>query len=44
MEDYFSAKALLFTPNYLKGRAIVNLDDPYGKRLLESLASDKVWS
>lgn len=44
MEDYFSAKALLFSPDYLKGRAIANLDDSYGKRLIEALDSDKVWS
>jgi UDP-N-acetylmuramoyl-L-alanyl-D-glutamate--2,6-diaminopimelate ligase len=44
MEDYFSAKALLFDPNYLKGRAILNLDDSYGKRLIDALASDKSWS
>jgi UDP-N-acetylmuramoyl-L-alanyl-D-glutamate--2,6-diaminopimelate ligase len=44
MEDYFSAKALLFNPNYLKGRAIVNLDDPYGKRLIDAIASDKIWT
>ena len=35
MEDYFSSKALLFSPAYLQGRAIVNLDDPYGRRLVE---------
>lgn len=44
MEDYFSAKALLFSPDYLQGRAIVNLDDPYGKRLVEALAADQVWT
>jgi UDP-N-acetylmuramoyl-L-alanyl-D-glutamate--2,6-diaminopimelate ligase len=44
MEDYFSAKALLFSPKYLKGRAIVNLDDPYGKRLIEQLSDRPVWS
>ncbi|MEM8778335.1 MAG: UDP-N-acetylmuramoyl-L-alanyl-D-glutamate--2,6-diaminopimelate ligase [Cyanobacteria bacterium P01_G01_bin.49] len=44
MEDYFTAKQLLFTPNYLKGRAIINLDDPYGKRLIETLNSEQVWS
>jgi UDP-N-acetylmuramoyl-L-alanyl-D-glutamate--2,6-diaminopimelate ligase len=42
MEDYFQAKALLFSPQYLKGRAIINLDDPYGKRLLETCG--KAWS
>ncbi|NDJ17397.1 UDP-N-acetylmuramoyl-L-alanyl-D-glutamate--2,6-diaminopimelate ligase [Myxacorys almedinensis] len=44
MEDYFAAKALLFSPAYLKGRAIVNLDDPYGQRLLEHLNGQPVWS
>jgi UDP-N-acetylmuramoyl-L-alanyl-D-glutamate--2,6-diaminopimelate ligase len=44
MEDYFQAKALLFNPDYLQGRAIVNLDDPYGKRLIEQLSPDRVWS
>lgn len=44
MEDYFSAKALLFNQDYLKGRAIVNLDDAYGKRLIDSFPSDRVWS
>lgn len=44
MEDYFQAKALLFSPAYLQGRAIINQDDPYGKRLIEQLASASVWS
>jgi UDP-N-acetylmuramoyl-L-alanyl-D-glutamate--2,6-diaminopimelate ligase len=44
MEDYFAAKALLFSPQYLKGRAIINADDAYGKRLIASLNSEKVWS
>jgi len=44
MEDYFAAKALLFSPNYLTGRAIINLDDPYGKRLIASLNPNQVWS
>ncbi|MBW4498441.1 MAG: UDP-N-acetylmuramoyl-L-alanyl-D-glutamate--2,6-diaminopimelate ligase [Scytonema hyalinum WJT4-NPBG1] len=44
MEDYFAAKALLFSPQYLKGRAIINADDAYGKRLIASLSSEKVWS
>ena len=44
MEDYFAAKALLFSPEYLKGRAIVNADDSYGKRLIESLEKSQVWS
>jgi UDP-N-acetylmuramoyl-L-alanyl-D-glutamate--2,6-diaminopimelate ligase len=44
MEDYFEAKALLFNDEYLSGRAIINLDDAYGKRLIERLPVDKVWS
>lgn len=44
MEDYFSSKALLFSPGYLQGRAVVNLDDPYGKRLAAGLAGQAVWT
>jgi UDP-N-acetylmuramoyl-L-alanyl-D-glutamate--2,6-diaminopimelate ligase len=33
LEDYFAAKATLFTPDHAK-RGLVNLDDPYGRRLL----------
>lgn len=44
MEDYFGAKALLFSPEYLKGRAIINADDAYGQRLIASLNPEKVWS
>ena len=41
MEDYFQAKSLLFTNEYLKGKAIVNLDDEYGKRLITQIKSDR---
>ncbi len=34
MEDYFSAKAGLFAPDRAR-RALVNVDDPYGRRLAE---------
>ncbi|NES04865.1 MAG: UDP-N-acetylmuramoyl-L-alanyl-D-glutamate--2,6-diaminopimelate ligase [Okeania sp. SIO2F4] len=44
MDDYFEAKALLFSSDYLKGRAIVNADDPYGKKLIARLESEKVWT
>jgi UDP-N-acetylmuramoyl-L-alanyl-D-glutamate--2,6-diaminopimelate ligase len=44
MEDYFAAKALLFSPDYLEGRAVINADDEYGKRLIASLSREKVWS
>jgi UDP-N-acetylmuramoyl-L-alanyl-D-glutamate--2,6-diaminopimelate ligase len=36
MESYFSAKKRLFH-QYLKGRAIINTDDPHGKILCEGL-------
>jgi len=35
MESYFAAKARLFTPEHAS-RAVVNADDPYGRRLLET--------
>lgn len=44
MEDYFQAKVLLFSPDYLQGRAVINQDDAYGKRLIEQLPSARVWS
>lgn len=44
MEDYFAAKAKLFSPEYLQGKAIINLDDDYGQRLLNSLEPEQVWS
>ncbi len=44
MEDYFAAKALLFSPDYLQGRAIINADDAYGERLIASSSPDRVWS
>jgi UDP-N-acetylmuramoyl-L-alanyl-D-glutamate--2,6-diaminopimelate ligase len=44
MENYFQAKALLFGSQYLAGRAIVNLDDPYGKKLISQIPADRVWS
>lgn len=34
LEHYFAAKALLFTPNHAS-RAVVNVDDEYGRRLVE---------
>ncbi|WP_051451718.1 UDP-N-acetylmuramoyl-L-alanyl-D-glutamate--2,6-diaminopimelate ligase [Actinospica robiniae] len=33
-EDYFEAKAKLFTPGYTQ-LAVVNIDDPYGRRIAE---------
>jgi UDP-N-acetylmuramoyl-L-alanyl-D-glutamate--2,6-diaminopimelate ligase len=44
MENYFQAKALLFGSQYLAGRAIVNLDDQYGKKLISQIPADRVWS
>lgn len=44
MEDYFAAKALLFSPEYLQGRAVINLDDSYGQRLTEPLIPDQCWT
>ncbi|MGC8714891.1 MAG: UDP-N-acetylmuramoyl-L-alanyl-D-glutamate--2,6-diaminopimelate ligase, partial [Leptodesmis sp.] len=44
MDDYFAAKALLFSPNYLTGRAIVNQDDPYGQRLITQISGDRLWT
>ena len=44
MENYFQAKARLFSADYLTGRAIVNLDDEYGKRLIDRVPADRVWS
>jgi len=35
MEDYFAAKARLFTPEYAS-RAVIWVDDPYGRRLADS--------
>ncbi|MDJ0573390.1 MAG: UDP-N-acetylmuramoyl-L-alanyl-D-glutamate--2,6-diaminopimelate ligase [Pleurocapsa sp. MO_192.B19] len=44
MEDYFQAKSLLFSPEYLQGKAIINLDDSYGQRLIDKLDHSKVWT
>lgn len=43
MEDYFNAKALLFSPEYLQGLAIINIDDPISDRLIKQIQSP-VWS
>jgi UDP-N-acetylmuramoyl-L-alanyl-D-glutamate--2,6-diaminopimelate ligase len=37
LDDYFAAKASLFTPERAR-RALVNVDDPYGRRLLDEIA------
>jgi UDP-N-acetylmuramoyl-L-alanyl-D-glutamate--2,6-diaminopimelate ligase len=44
MEDYFAAKALLFSSEYLVGRAIINQDDVYGQRLQAHVPRDRAWS
>ncbi|KJH70340.1 UDP-N-acetylmuramoyl-L-alanyl-D-glutamate--2,6-diaminopimelate ligase [Aliterella atlantica] len=44
MEDYFGAKALLFSPEYLQGKAIINIDDAYGRRLVAQVGKDRTWS
>jgi UDP-N-acetylmuramoyl-L-alanyl-D-glutamate--2,6-diaminopimelate ligase len=44
-EDYFEAKAKLFTPEYTE-RAVLNTDDAYGRRIAERAAGlgVEVWS
>ncbi|MEM9135924.1 MAG: UDP-N-acetylmuramoyl-L-alanyl-D-glutamate--2,6-diaminopimelate ligase [Cyanobacteria bacterium P01_F01_bin.42] len=44
LDDYFEAKALLFSPTYLKGKAIINEDDAYGQKLICRLRPEQVWS
>ncbi len=44
LDDYFAAKALLFGPDYLKGRAIINKTDAYGQKLIASLKPAQVWT
>lgn len=44
LANYFDAKALLFSPAYLKGRSVINFDDPYGQRLIKQLDANRVWS
>ena len=44
-EDYFEAKAKLFAPPYLAetGRAVINLDSEYGRKLIDRLG-DRAWT
>lgn len=44
LDDYFEAKALLFSADYLKGRAIINQADKYGQVLIDRLDKDNVWT
>jgi UDP-N-acetylmuramoyl-L-alanyl-D-glutamate--2,6-diaminopimelate ligase len=45
LDNYFEAKALLFTPTYLSaGKAIINADDAYGLKLVARLPRERVWT
>ena len=44
MEKYFAAKALLFEGQYLQGRAVLNQDDIYGKKLIDQLPKERVYT
>lgn len=44
MENYFQAKALLFSPDYLQGRAILNIDSDYGQRLAAQVPPAQRWT
>ena len=52
LDDYFGAKARLFTSDYLKKdgqkRAIINYDDPFGQRLIQQVeaeyGSQAIWT
>jgi UDP-N-acetylmuramoyl-L-alanyl-D-glutamate--2,6-diaminopimelate ligase len=44
LDDYFEAKALLFSPDYLTGKAIVNKADAYGQKIIDRLAPEQLWS
>ncbi len=41
LEDYFGAKARLFTRAYSR-RCVINLDDPHGKRLFQHTGLEKI--
>ncbi len=43
LDDYFEAKALLFGPDYLQGKAIINQADAYGQKLIDRLGA-KAWT
>lgn len=43
MEEYFHAKSLLFSGMSPQGSAVINIDDPYGRRLLKT-AKGSVYS
>ncbi|PZO16400.1 MAG: UDP-N-acetylmuramoyl-L-alanyl-D-glutamate--2,6-diaminopimelate ligase [Leptolyngbya foveolarum] len=44
LDDYFEAKALLFNPDYLTGRAIFNKDDAYGQKLIARAGDRPLWT
>ncbi len=44
LDDYFESKALLFSPDYLKGQAIINQKDPYGQKLIARVGLERVWT
>jgi UDP-N-acetylmuramoyl-L-alanyl-D-glutamate--2,6-diaminopimelate ligase len=44
LDDYFEAKALLFGPDYLKGKAVVNKADAYGQKIIGRLAPEQLWT
>ena len=44
LEDYFQAKALLFSEIYLQGRAVINIDDPFGQRLTQMITGKPIWT
>jgi len=44
MDEYFAAKALLFSPQYLQGRAVVNVGDAYGQLLADQIPADRLWT
>ncbi|MEM8615020.1 MAG: Mur ligase family protein, partial [Cyanobacteria bacterium P01_H01_bin.105] len=44
LDDYFEAKALLFSYDYLKGRAIINSRDLHGQKLIDRLSDHQVWT
>ena len=44
LENYFEAKALLFSSDYLRGRAIISIKDDFGRRLAQRLSPEQRWT
>jgi UDP-N-acetylmuramoyl-L-alanyl-D-glutamate--2,6-diaminopimelate ligase len=44
MDSYFEAKSLMFNSSYLRGKAVINKDDLYGRELIKNLPDEKVWT